>query len=110
VVDDRIPVLVRSALGGLVSTEWRDVIQEEEQRLHDQALSAARAAGETVTVEVVVRGRSADALLALSGEVDLLLIGSRRWGPGARVLLGSTGEALMQAAACPVLAIPRPAS
>jgi nucleotide-binding universal stress UspA family protein len=40
VVDDRIPVLVRSALGGLVSTEWRDVIQEEEQRLHDQALSA----------------------------------------------------------------------
>lgn len=61
-------------------------------------------------IRLSVRGRSADALLALSGEVDLLLIGSRRWGAGARVLLGSTGEALMQAAACPVLAVPRPAS
>jgi nucleotide-binding universal stress UspA family protein len=57
----------------------------------------------------VVRGRPADALLALAAEVDLLVIGSRRWGSGQRVLLGSTGEALMHDAPCAVLAVPRPA-
>jgi nucleotide-binding universal stress UspA family protein len=107
VVDDRVPMLLRSALGGLVATEWADVIAEKQQRLHDQALAAAKATGATLNVEVL-GGRPADALLALSGEVDLLVIGSRRWGPTARVLLGSTGEALLQDAACPVLAVPRP--
>lgn len=58
----------------------------------------------------IVRGRPADALVALSGRVDLLVIGSRRWGPAARVLLGSTGEALLHDGACPVLAVPRPAT
>lgn len=109
VVDDRVPVLLRSALGGLVSTEWRDAILEETERLHDQALAAAQRTGATVHTEVLC-GRPADALLALSREVDLLLIGSRRWGPAARVLLGSTGEALLHDAACPVLAVPRPAT
>jgi nucleotide-binding universal stress UspA family protein len=107
VVDDRVPVLLRSALRGLVATEWTNIIAEEQQRLHDQAVAAAAATGATANVEVL-RGRPADALLALSGEVDLLVVGSRRWGPAARVLLGSTGEALLQDAACPVLAVPRP--
>ena len=39
--------------------------------------------------------------------LDLLVIGSRRWGPAARVVLGGTGEAVMHEAACSVLAIPR---
>ena len=60
-----------------------------------------------MTAEAVA-GRPADALLALSGDVDLLVIGSRRWGPATRVLLGSTGEALMHDAACSVVAVPRP--
>jgi nucleotide-binding universal stress UspA family protein len=109
VVDDRIPVLMRSALDGLVDTEWTNVIREEEQRLNDQCLAATKAADAQVRIEVL-RGRPADALLALSCEVDLLVIGSRRWGTPARVLLGSTGEALLHDAACPVLAVPRPAN
>ena len=109
VVDDRVPVLLRSALSGLVSTEWRDAVQEETRRLYEQALAVAQQTGATVHTEVLC-GRPADALLALSGEVDLLVIGSRRWGPAARVLLGSTGEALLHDAACPVLAVPRAAT
>ena len=50
----------------------------------------------------------ADALLALSRKVDLLVIGSRRWGPMARVLLGGTGETLLHEAHCPMLVVPRP--
>jgi nucleotide-binding universal stress UspA family protein len=51
------------------------------------------------------RGRPADALLRLAGEVGLVVIGSRRWGPVARMLLGSTGEALRPDATCPVLVV-----
>ena len=40
--------------------------------------------------------------------VDLIVIGSRRWGPVARLLLGSTGEALLHEATCPILVAPRP--
>jgi nucleotide-binding universal stress UspA family protein len=108
VVDDRVPVLLRSALGGLVATAWQDGMAEEERRLRKQAETAGQTIGAHVTIDVL-RGRPADALLSLSGEVDLLVIGSRRWGPAARVLLGSTGEALLHDAACPVLTIPRSA-
>ena len=108
VVDDRVPVLLRSALGGLIATEWHDVMGEEEQRLRDMALAETGPIDAPVTVEVS-RGRPADALLALAESVDLLVVGSRRWGPTARVLMGSTGEALLHDAACPVLAVPRPA-
>jgi nucleotide-binding universal stress UspA family protein len=51
--------------------------------------------------------RPADALLELGADVDLLVIGSRRWGPVARLLLGSTGEVLMRDAECPIVVVPR---
>ena len=107
VVDDRVPVLLRSALGGLVQTAWHDAIAEEEDRLHAQGLAAAEDIGVPIDMQVL-RGRPADGLLPLSNEVDLLVVGSRHWGPTARVLLGATGEALMHDAGCPVLAVPRP--
>jgi nucleotide-binding universal stress UspA family protein len=109
VVDDRVPTLMRSALQGLVATEWHDVMAEEQQRLHDRSRAATKAIDASVDCGVV-RGHPGHVLLALSREVDLLVIGSRRWGPAARVLLGSTGEMLMHDAQCPVLAVPRPAS
>jgi nucleotide-binding universal stress UspA family protein len=56
----------------------------------------------------VRRGRPADALMELCERVDLLVIGSRRWGGAARVLLGRTGEALMHDASAAVLVVPRP--
>jgi nucleotide-binding universal stress UspA family protein len=52
----------------------------------------------------------ADALLALSEEVDPFVIGSRRLGPVARVLLGSTGEAVLHDAAACVLVVHRPSA
>ena len=109
VVDDRIPVLLRSALNGVVASEWTDAIRAEEGRLRQEARHAAAATGAEVRVEVT-RGRPASALLGMSKDIDLLIIGSRRWGPVSRLLLGSTGEALMHGAACPVLAVPRPAA
>jgi nucleotide-binding universal stress UspA family protein len=55
-----------------------------------------------------VFGSPSKVLRQVSEETDLLVIGSRRWGLIARVLLGSTGEALLHGARCPVLIAARP--
>lgn len=55
----------------------------------------------------VVVGRSDDELRRLSEGVDLLVLGSRGYGPVRRLLLGSTADALLGDAHCPVLVVPR---
>lgn len=44
---------------------------------------------------------------ACEGDVDLLVVGSRRYGPVARVLLGSTTASLITMSPCPVMVVPR---
>ena len=109
VVDDRLPVFARSALGRLVEDEWNEAISAEMDELRGRAVAAGERIKAQLEVEVA-RGRPADLLLELSQHVDLLVIGSREWGPRARLLLGSTGEALMHDSACAVLAVPRPSN
>jgi nucleotide-binding universal stress UspA family protein len=58
----------------------------------------------------VVAGPTADGLADLSAHVDLLVVGSRAWGPVRRILLGSTAARLMRASHCPVLVLPRGAA
>jgi nucleotide-binding universal stress UspA family protein len=123
VVDDRIrtvgfaqigtgPVVVTrlgrsERVGEELAPEWEELVEASESSMRGELDHVARTAGASVHTEVQ-RGRPADALLELGSKVDLLVIGSRRWGPVARVMLGSTGEALMHAAGCPVLVVPRP--
>jgi nucleotide-binding universal stress UspA family protein len=109
VVDDRLPAFARSALLRAIDRGWNEVIAQRMDDARHGARATARPTGAEFDV-TVARGRPADALLALSERVDLIVIGSRRWGPAARLLLGSTGEALMHDAACSVLAVPRPTS
>ena len=52
-------------------------------------------------------GAPGEVLAAESGDLDLLVTGSRGYGPRAAVLLGSTTHALSRAAACPMLVLPR---
>jgi nucleotide-binding universal stress UspA family protein len=110
VVDDRLPPIWWSGLMsvGVEMAEWEEAISDEVERRRAQAQIAARATGARVRTEVS-RGRPAAALLTLSEDLDLLVVGSRRWGPVARLLLGSTGEALLHDSACAVLVVPRPA-
>jgi nucleotide-binding universal stress UspA family protein len=42
--------------------------------------------------------------------LDLLVLGSRAYGPVRRVLLGSVSGPLVRQAPCPVLVLPRPGS
>jgi nucleotide-binding universal stress UspA family protein len=68
------------------------------------AVSAGRSAGGEV-----LTGDPADALAAASEDLDLLVCGSRGYGPVRTLLLGGTSHALVRKAACPVLVF-RPGS
>jgi nucleotide-binding universal stress UspA family protein len=58
------------------------------------------------TSDVVV-AKASDALIDLSERVDLLVCGSRGYGPLRAVLLGSVTHGLLRKAHCPVLVVPR---
>ena len=58
----------------------------------------------------VALGHTATELIAFGDEVDLLVVGSRGYGPLRRLVLGSTSLRLAREARCPLLIIPRPQS
>jgi nucleotide-binding universal stress UspA family protein len=60
----------------------------------------------SVTCELLT-GHAPEALAAVSAELDLLVCGSRAYGPVRTVLLGGTSHALVRTAACPVLVVPQ---
>ena len=108
VVDDRLPGVGWPSFGReQLNSIWSELTEPMVESLRAQARAAAAATGADVAVEVD-RGRPADALMELGEQVDLLVIGSRRWGAAARVLVGSTGEAVLHDAGCAVLVVPRP--
>jgi nucleotide-binding universal stress UspA family protein len=62
--------------------------------------------GDRVQAEVV-HGDAVDELVRRSENADLLVTGSRGYGPHRAVLLGSVSRRLVREAACPVLVLPR---
>jgi nucleotide-binding universal stress UspA family protein len=110
VVDDRIPSFGWPQLWINSFREcWQEVMDEEVETLR-ASIQAAAARVETKAEVEVRRGRPGPSLRELSEEVDLLVIGSRRWGAMARLVLGGTGEALVAGARCSLLVVPRPES
>jgi len=58
----------------------------------------------------LLRGHPAEQLVAeAAAGVDLMVVGSRGYGPLQRVLLGSVSTSLMHSAPCPVMIVPRTA-
>ena len=109
VVDDRVPMVGWQTAGAEQALAmWDELLEPQAAALLEWARSASEATGAEVAEVDVRRGRPADALIELGQEVDLLVIGSRRWGVAARVLLGRTGEALLHDSSAPVLVVPRP--
>lgn len=52
-------------------------------------------------------GKPAQALAQRAADLDLLVVGSRGWGPVRRLLLGSTSERVVREAPSSVLVVPR---
>ena len=57
----------------------------------------------------MIEGKAADVLVEATADFDLLVLGSRGYGPLKRVLLGGVSAKVVDEAACPVLVVPRPA-
>ncbi len=57
-----------------------------------------------------VYGLPGEELASFGGEVNLLVVGSRNYGPLRRLVLGSTSDYLERHARCSLLALPRQAS
>ena len=62
----------------------------------------------TINASSEVRsGDAADCLAEASQELDLLVLGSRGYGPLLRVMLGGVSLKAMRSSACPVAVVPR---
>jgi nucleotide-binding universal stress UspA family protein len=108
VVDDRVPALGwPNVWMGDILESWKEMMDEEERNLRSDIEEHVEAGGVPSKVDLQ-RGRPASSLQALSEEVDLLVIGSRRWGALTRLVLGGTGERLAHGAECSLLVVPRP--
>jgi nucleotide-binding universal stress UspA family protein len=77
---------------------------EAERRL--RGLVGELGAGVPVEIDATV-GDPAEVLIAVSEHLDLLVCGSRGYGPLRAVLLGSVTRRLVAEARCPVLVLPR---
>lgn len=87
--------------------EWEQALATAVERLRERAQQAAAERGAHARVEVTV-GDPGYELRRFSSQVDLLVVGSRRWGTLARLFAGAVGETLVADAGCSVLVVPRP--
>ncbi len=90
-----------------------DPDQVAARRHAETALDAAaeRAPAEVNPRTVFLRGSAGTTIReACDGVVDLLVTGSRGYGPLQRALAGSVSEALTEGASHPVVVVPRPAT
>jgi nucleotide-binding universal stress UspA family protein len=85
-----------------------DVEGEYMLRARRQIQSEIAHLGDDVPIEIdVLAGDPAEALAEVSGHLDLLVCGSRGYGPLRAVLLGSVTRRLTSEARCPVIVLPR---
>ena len=82
-------------------------VRKVEARLLAEAVAGCREKYPDVPVrEDLVHGPARGALIDLSGEAQLLVVGTRGRGGISGLLLGSVSQAVLHHAACPVLVVP----
>jgi nucleotide-binding universal stress UspA family protein len=108
-VHERLPPVTVPAAAGLPLTSVNDTLRDELWRRLTEAEASAREGGLEVT-GALLDGDPAHALAAASVHLDLLVLGSRGYGPLGAVLLGNVSSALVRTASCAVVVVPRSAS
>jgi nucleotide-binding universal stress UspA family protein len=87
-------------------------LPEVERQIYEETEASLECATEELGDEVPTRretisGDPASVLIGRSGELDILVLGSRAYGPVRHVALGSVSARVMREAHCPVLVVPR---
>ena len=83
---------------------WSEMIEALEHAAKDRLRSLDGVDGQ------VAVGLPGDELTVFTDEVDLLVVGSRSYGPLRRLMFGSTSAHLARTARCPLLVLPRSAA
>ncbi len=91
--------------GGLATASINDVLRRECHQELEQAVSALDP--DIDASEKLLEGGARELLTRESGELDLLVVGSRGYGPLRAVLLGSVSSALVRSAQSPLVVVPR---
>jgi nucleotide-binding universal stress UspA family protein len=78
-----------------------------ERREHAERIVRDAAAGFPNADMRVLAGDPVRCLVDASSELDLLVVGSRHYGPLRSVLMGSVSAPLVEHAQCPVVIVPR---
>jgi nucleotide-binding universal stress UspA family protein len=99
-----VTVHQRIAFGALATPGGVSLESVNELR---KLLDEAVAAQSVETEGVFAAGDAAEVLVAQSERLDLLVAGSRGYGPIGAVLLGGTTHRLLSAANCPLIVTPR---
>ncbi|HEX5911205.1 MAG TPA: universal stress protein [Thermoleophilaceae bacterium] len=85
-------------------------LEEQMRAIYGERLTEAASRipdGIEVEKELLSRGPAADLIEGAAKHVDLLVMGSRGYGPLRRVLLGSVSAPVVKHCPCPVLVVPR---
>jgi nucleotide-binding universal stress UspA family protein len=95
-----------SVSGTLGYQSANDALREALQAKLDEARDQLDSGAGVTTLPL--EGPVAATLITQSAKLDLLVAGSRGYGPVRRVLVGSVSRALVREASCPVVVVPRP--
>jgi len=87
------------------AAQMKDAETDERQKILDRALD--RVPRELPVDGRVLSGSPARILSEVSSEFDLLIMGSRGYGPVGRTFLGSVATHVIHSAGCPVMVLPR---
>jgi nucleotide-binding universal stress UspA family protein len=101
------------AVAGQVDLRDRapDELPPVREKLQRELESAAAAVGHGVEATTeLISGSPAAALAERGADLDLLVIGSRGYGPIRHALLGGVSAEVIRTAPCPVLVVPRSAT
>jgi nucleotide-binding universal stress UspA family protein len=101
-VPEFTPMLPRP--GQPKSAQYRDLARRHFASVFETALKET---GDLEAESVVIEGDPAAALADQGVELDLLVVGSRGYGPLRRVLLGGVSGRVIELAPCPVVVVPR---
>ena len=107
--DLRVLTVIKPRLGaGASAGPTRDTVERNRAHVEAMLTDAITELADCVKADgEVMVDDPADALLSVSPNVDLLVMGSRGYGPGLAVLLGGVSRRVTMAAQCPVLVVPR---
>jgi nucleotide-binding universal stress UspA family protein len=96
-------------LGGLLSDLDPDQYREHKEREAEDLLAAAaaRVLSEVLVEREVLHGSPAEALVEAAEGLDLLIMGSRGYGPIKHTLLGSVSAKVIASAPCGLMVVAR---